>query len=480
MQLPKTLSRKEGYEHREALFGVPPYGGSIQQTVYYANQDLCDSNVDNTKGFPQRKDGEPWPSPYILMVDRGGCTFVKKVRNAQRSGAAGVIIADNKCLCSAGDKCKPDSADEVCEMKEPIMADDGSGSDISIPSFLMFKEDVDPVREALKNNELVRLEMTWKIPNPDDRVEYDLFTTPTDVISRPFQDQFKAAALALGKHAKFTPHMYIYDGIKAGCQGYDGENQCYNLCTNNGRYCATDPDDDLDSGISGADVVTESLRRACIWKTYGKDGVGEEWWTYVEEFMYRCQEEDYFTSDECITDVCDHSNVDKAKIDACMLTEGGTEGDVYNTELEAQLGEREASGVVIIPSMYVNSAPIRGALEFAVVFKAVCAGYERGSEPDVCKKCANCLDEYGCVRQGKCTAGGVSGIKNGVPPEIFFPVLAAMVFVFSVVGFCQWRRTQLEMRNQVRGIMAEYMPITKQNSAADTSMGIPDNDGEFS
>ena len=68
---------------------------------------------------------------------------------------------------------QPENEEEVCEMKEPIMADDGSGSDISIPSFLMFKEDVDPIREALKNNELVRIEMTWKIPTPDDRVEFD-------------------------------------------------------------------------------------------------------------------------------------------------------------------------------------------------------------------------------------------------------------------------------------------------------------------
>lgn len=482
VHIPKDLVRDNGYDHREALFGVPPYGGSIQQTVYYADQDLCDANVDATKGFPQRKDGGVWPSPYILMVDRGGCTFVQKVRNAQRSGAAGVIIADSKCLCSAGDACKPEDEDEVCEMKEPIMADDGSGSDISVPSFLMFKEDADPIREALKKNTLVRIEMTWKIPSPDDRVEYDLFTTPTDEISRPFQDQFKAAALALGKHAKFTPHMYIYDGIKAGCQGYDGENQCYNLCTNNGRYCATDPDDDLDSGISGADVVTESLRRACLWKIYGADGVGEKWWTYVEEFMYRCQDEDFFTSDDCINDVYTHSNIVKAEVDACMLDSGGLEGDESNEVLEAQLGEREASGVVIIPSMYVNAAAIRGALEFATVFKAVCAGYQHGAEPDVCKKCANCLDEYGCVVQGTCTAGGVSGIHSGVSPTVFGASFLVLVLVMGCVAFIQWRRSELQMRNQVRGIMAEYMPLDKRQAMGDhdTSMGIPDNDGEFS
>ena len=82
-QIPHSLFREDGYDHREALFGVPPYGGSIAQNVYYADSDLCDPNVDTTKGYPSRaKSGgkmEPWPAPYILMVDRGGCTFVKKV-----------------------------------------------------------------------------------------------------------------------------------------------------------------------------------------------------------------------------------------------------------------------------------------------------------------------------------------------------------------------------------------------------------------
>jgi hypothetical protein len=65
-----------------------------------------------------------------------------KVRNAQRSGAAGVIIADNTCLCSDVE-CIEASDNPTCETSEPIMADDGSGSDISIPSFLMFKHDAD-------------------------------------------------------------------------------------------------------------------------------------------------------------------------------------------------------------------------------------------------------------------------------------------------------------------------------------------------
>jgi len=86
IHIPHSLFKDDGYDHREALFGIPPYGGSIAQNVYYADDDLCDPNVDTTKGYPRREKDEKgkmasWEAPYILMVDRGGCTFVKKVSN---------------------------------------------------------------------------------------------------------------------------------------------------------------------------------------------------------------------------------------------------------------------------------------------------------------------------------------------------------------------------------------------------------------
>jgi PA domain len=474
------LRKNDGYDHRDALFGIPPYGGSIQQQLYYADNSFCDDDhVDTFGGYPQRDDHTAFAPPFILMIDRGDCTFVKKVRNAQRAGAAGVLIADNMCICSMSSTCIPNTGD-VCETQEPIMADDGSGTDISIPSFLLFKQDADPIRQVLMQNQHVRVEMAFSVPAPDARVEYALWTTPADTVSRPFESSFKEAAIALDKDAFFSPHMYIYDGIRAGCMGLDGENQCYNLCTNNGRYCATDPDDDLDSGISGVDVVTESLRRICIWNNYGQDGIGIPWWDYIQEFMFRCDsptKPGFFNSPECITDAMVHASVDKSIIDKCMSDTGGLVGNTTNTALENELKARDQAGVVLIPSFFVNQAPIRGSLSFSTVFKAVCSGFAGGSEPTVCKSCATCHDEQTCVTQGHCP-GGEPGV-GGVPIQVFAGALAGMTFLFLCVGYIQYQRQQRYMRDQVRGIMAEYMPLDGQNKNADTSAAIEDTDNEF-
>jgi len=136
-----------------------------------------------------------------------------------------VIIADDICRCS--DKACDRPVGSVCEASEPIMADDGSGSDISIPSFLMFKPDADKVKEHLKVGYPVQMEMAWSLPSPDDRVEYELWTNPFGRYSRPFLTKFGPVAEELGNRAYFTPHMYINDGEASGCRGED-DNRCSN------------------------------------------------------------------------------------------------------------------------------------------------------------------------------------------------------------------------------------------------------------
>eukprot|EP00553_Chaetoceros_curvisetus_P011346 CAMPEP_0204636690 /NCGR_PEP_ID=MMETSP0717-20131115/34611_1 /ASSEMBLY_ACC=CAM_ASM_000666 /TAXON_ID=230516 /ORGANISM="Chaetoceros curvisetus" /LENGTH=144 /DNA_ID=CAMNT_0051655821 /DNA_START=261 /DNA_END=693 /DNA_ORIENTATION=- len=144
------------------------------------------------------------------------------------------------------------------------MRDDGSGSDITIPSVLIFKHDADPSKNLCYIKRPL-MELNLSMPNPDDHLEWGLWTSPTDYVSTEFKHEFKSAIEALGERASFTPHMHIYDGLKAECRDSQGNNQCFNLCTNNEHYCAADPDNDLEFGISGADVVTESMRRLCIW-----------------------------------------------------------------------------------------------------------------------------------------------------------------------------------------------------------------------
>lgn len=342
------------------------------------------------------------------------------------------------------------------------MADDGSGGDISIPSMLMFKVDADIVKNELTSNRPVQMEMAWSLPTPDDRVEYDLWTTPADKVSRDFLKSFKTIAVALGDKAYFTPHSYIYDGVRSHCKGNPADSFCYNLCTNNGRYCATDPDNDLEKGVSGANVVTESLRRLCIWNNYGaSNGVGVEWWDYITEFMERCGDTEYFTDQACIKDVYKHSKVNGDLIERCMADSGGIEADVPNTKLDAELKSQEQRGVVVIPTAFVNGAAIRGSLTVGNIFTALCSGYSEGTTPAICAKCVSCPDTVGCVSKGRCSGSSSSSKSSdsGVSSHTFASSMLLVIAVFAGLGVWHYKKTREDMREQVRGILAEYMPL---------------------
>jgi hypothetical protein len=94
-----------------ANFGRVPYGHSIIGRVWFdeENKDGCKEFTSAVTG-----EGDPDASPSpIMIVHRGNCPFVKKVRNIQHAGGALAIIIDNK---------------EGEIVNHVIMVDDGSGN----------------------------------------------------------------------------------------------------------------------------------------------------------------------------------------------------------------------------------------------------------------------------------------------------------------------------------------------------------------
>jgi len=482
VQIPKNLFRTDGYKHKEALFGLPPYGGSISQSLYYTESLLC----EDVKPILIPKREEKDTSPFILMVDRGDCTFVQKARNAQHAGAAALLIADTLCLCSETNCTteKGDIANYFCESFEPVMADDGSAGDVTIPSMLLYKPDADELREEIKKESAyMKIEMTWNIPNPDNRVEDDLWTVPYETVSKDFQKGWKNIADKLGDRVRFKPHQYIFDGSE---QCTEHPERCESLCTNNNRYCSNDPDGYRTVGISGADVVRESLRRICAWKDYGEDdGIGLKYWDYIQEFNYRCfavDDDDFkladFFSQDCINDVYKNANIDGDMIEKCMTDSGGTDdaNDTINNLLEKELAEQKQFSISVLPIMDVNNIAIRGRFDSSTIFAAICAGFVAGSEPDICKLCAGCLEIKSCIVNEFCPEESLvvgndyyKGTKSpsGVSSTTFGLTVLFIFAVFAGVGFLHWKKTQTQMKDQVKAILAEYMPL-ESNQAVGT------------
>ena len=340
-----------GFAHVESLFGPSQTNVSLVASVLYAGSQLCSRN-DASMSTPTMHSGETTgeligpPDRFILMVDRGGCTFVQKVRNAQNLGATAVVIADNTCQCNH-DMCKSE-AGVGCELYPPIMADDGSGSDIDIHSFLMFKQGADVIKDQLRGGEEVVMEISWtNLPKT-----LELWVSPFDAASRQFLLDFKPYAQGFGDaNITVVPRLYISDANN-GCMGTD---RC---CTNNGRYCLTDPDDDIDAGLSGAEAVAESLRWICIWKVHSQAGESERWWDYTAAFLEQCSSADVVKNKTCIKSSMESASIDIVSVGQCMEDSGGLYGDFSNELLEEQQIAGKLAGVDTLPALFVDGERI--------------------------------------------------------------------------------------------------------------------------
>ncbi|KAG6491517.1 hypothetical protein ZIOFF_046449 [Zingiber officinale] len=365
------------HEGAIANFGVPHYGGTMVGAVMYPekNSTACDAFG-----------GTPFKSrtrrPVILLVDRGDCYFALKAWNAQRAGAAAVLVADN--------------VDEpLLTMEDP---EDAHASEyiekINVPSLLINREFGETLKMALtEGTDRVIVKLDWResMPHPDERVEYEFWTNSNDECGPRCDEQmsfvknFKGHAQLLekGGFAQFTPRYITWRCPEA----FKLSKRCKSQCINRGRYCAPDPEHDFSEGYEGKDVVIENLRQLCVHRIGNATGRPWVWWDFVTDYHARCSMKNKRYSRDCAEEMAqlDVSGLPLDKIDKCMGDpEAGVSNDVLKIEQELQLGHGSRGDITILPTLVINNVQYRGKLERSAVLKAICAGFKESTEPPVC------------------------------------------------------------------------------------------------
>eukprot|EP00252_Welwitschia_mirabilis_P018792 TRINITY_DN41_c0_g1_i1.p1 TRINITY_DN41_c0_g1~~TRINITY_DN41_c0_g1_i1.p1 ORF type:complete len:630 (+),score=114.76 TRINITY_DN41_c0_g1_i1:150-2039(+) len=359
-------------------FGVPSYGGSLIGRVVYPStkgQTGCQSFKDLGVSF--KNSGN---LPLIIMVDRGDCYFALKVWNAQNAGAAAALVADdrNENLITM------DSPEEDRQARTYI-------DKISIPSALIEKSFGDELKAALEKGDEVTIKLDWteSMPHPDERVEYEFWTNSNDECGPRCDEQtrfvrnFKGNAQILEKSrfTQFTPHYITWY-----CpQAFILTKQCKSQCINNGRYCAPDPDMDINQGYEGKDVVIENLRQLCVFRVADESNRPWIWWDYVTDFHIRCPMKENKYNEDCAVEVIKSLGLPLDKVKKCMGDpRADTENPVLKGEQDAQIGRNGRSDVTMLPTIVINNVQYRGKLEKGAVLKAICAGFKETTEPAIC------------------------------------------------------------------------------------------------
>jgi len=504
------------YSVNEALFGVNPYGEQISGMLFYKflkapsnsapqqSPNGCQP-IDPTFGF---KDNDANPTRKILLVDRGTCSFVRKVRMAQNAGAAAVIVMDN----------------QYHHNKRVFMSNDGSGDDIKIPSVFVDYDTGITLKTAIQSwgDNTIRVSLDWALPETRGKVRWSLWTSAEDRVAKTFKENFQLAFQRLGASRQvFTPHFQISDGSHY-CFRQTGTgtiNICGDTCTYGGLYCAISSDPSLSHDVKGSHIVNENLRQLCIFNmTAGvnRDKATSMWWDYIDLFNLNCNNKNPTYTAKCSENqmkITGYTQVDINNVRKCtgsLYDYKDKAGTTRNFLLDQEVRQQREDNIFTIPTIIINNEPYRGGytcphppqLATCGVLSAVCSAFIDGMEPPACRNdycwdqfddCGTCLaakdfetkknlaccdktpgkkyDSCGnCMNAtdpsfNKCYSHGITQVKNGVIGGVVAVFIVLLLVVGGVVAAAviMLKKKDQETRRYVDSVVSSYLPMADEN-----------------
>eukprot|EP00930_Biecheleria_cincta_P004028 TRINITY_DN104933_c0_g1_i1.p1 TRINITY_DN104933_c0_g1~~TRINITY_DN104933_c0_g1_i1.p1 ORF type:complete len:495 (+),score=73.25 TRINITY_DN104933_c0_g1_i1:32-1486(+) len=381
---PQWLVRKFRDTHGKifgstSTFGAPFYGDRVLGRLAWGesigNQSHC-TDADYQIPTPPatgRSDFDQKRLINIIMVRRGSCSFTTKVKVAAGKGAHAVIIVDRE-----------NSDLTAKDMANIIVADDGYGGSIHIPSILVSKEDGNKLIRAVKANVAspVVVELAWDLPM-DSVVTLDLWMSSASHESNIFLKEFASKRRTLNQVMTFKPHYAVFSVDSSDSSVYSG------ICSDDtGEFCAEDPDGAGD--VTGKDVLEENVRQLCIHENTqvvrtSLDEISNaqhavvfaaKYWDYMEKYLDSCPLDG--TSPEnkfgqtCSMKVMRQVGIDPDPIITCA-----------STTMEKKLKQERRNQAWSPRALRINGWRYSGMLNADLVTRAVCSGFVH--QPSECE-----------------------------------------------------------------------------------------------
>lgn len=359
-----------------ATFGAPFYGDRVLGKLVYGpsllNKTHCTADDYDLPDPQNRTSSSGYNKAKLItiaVVRRGSCSFTTKVRVAYEKGAHAVIIVD-----------KAESNLKRKDISQIIVADDGYGEGIHIPSILVAKDDGEPLIAAARRSTVV-VELAWDIPM-DTVVTMDLWMSSASHESNIFLKEFASKRRALNQVMTFNPHYAVMsmDGGDAGV--YNG--LCYD---DSGKYCAEDPDGA--GTVTGKDVLDEDIRQLCIHEgtkaiRSNPDDItnaahvveyAAKYWDYIEKYLDSCPL-DATNPDKRFGLICSNNVMKSVGIDP------NTIANCVATTWEEKLKLERRNQAWSPRALRINGWRYSGMLTADLVSRAVCSGFIH--QPDEC------------------------------------------------------------------------------------------------
>ena len=405
-----------------ANFGHIPYGRTLIGPVRLSDpMDACSPirlNVTNDQK----------ESPFLL-IKRGNCTFVTKVKYAQLFGAKVALIMDDR--------------EEITQ--DITMADDGYSYTLRIPSIFISQLDGDKLSSYLTSYDQSKsdiiLTINFDMPQLSS-FEYSFWLSTSNRNSFRLVREYEQYYRKISDVTKFVPHYNIW--TCEVCARSNFTTPTPDNCISGGRYCCIDPDGR--GPATGAQVVLEDLRQICIYRTHP-----DLWWNYMMKFDSECIE--IQVVEDCSNKLINELGIDKGKVDECYQNSFKTTGKKFDPEVDDHMilaNETKiirTMGIQFWPTVTMNNVSYKGNIEGRNVFEAVCSMFPMEKVPENCKEALGItITEHS------------EGLNVSL---ILILVISCLVlfFLFLVLIYRKWVRSQLtnEMSTQVNQMVTQYI-----------------------
>ena len=370
-----------------------------------------------------------------MVARRGSCTFVDKVRNAERAGATLLVVVDSR----------------VENVTNVIMGDDGTGTGIRIPSMLIGKTDGETLIKFAKQKKGATLLAEFAIKGASDVAEVEFWYSSSSQRALDFIKEFDKYAHRLKDYVVIKPRFVTW--ACPACSDSFKREECFS----NGQYCAPNHIKDDFNRIKGQDIMHEDLRQSCLHQSLQEIGHEPKWWDYIKEVHKECFG---FISEECSKNAhkrlkLDFDATEKCVNDSFMSVDHTISG---NTLLEANAQAWKDYGTLYWPSVTINRMTFRGDITAENVLEDICANLR--TKPEVC---INFAEREGIVYEEVTVVaeGDDSSISASVLVFIVLVLVMANAILIYAYRRCVKKEMDETMNFRVSNAVSQYVSVAQ-------------------
>ena len=314
----------------------------------------------------------------ILLAYTGQCSIVQKARNAQNAGASMLLLINNN----------------EQDIKDVLLEDDGSGSDIKIPVGLISLSNGRIMQNYIENNPKSRImvEINFQKREAKKKIEFKLFFSSSELKAYELIGNITKYTNKFSDQVEFIP---IY--VTHQSPTYDPTKSQRELnCVTKGKYCYFPKENTIIQ--DGQRILIESLRQKCMYKKSIEKQ--RYYYEYMASFYKNCLIGPTARFNErCAKETLDNLGYPVDYLDDCIAESFGVntllsssyidnENSIFQKEYEEILKYKLSS----FPAVVIDDKPLEGIIKENKIMIEICNAVS--VKPDFCSFMTGETDEH--------------------------------------------------------------------------------------